>query len=199
MSIADLLLFLADRIAPSDRRDWLSAMTAEYEVMESGGLRWAAGCLLVAIGWRLASDGLYLALISASLWAQCNVQLVGAISRLEGQWLGVEALNLGAYPQPLNLAIMSLALGVYRPRLVSLTSILLVAGGQSYWLYAGYSWMTEASGHSAQTLWQYLQSVKICDAPLAIGLGALFGACLCGGFAGRWLASRIRNPIISRT
>ncbi len=60
--IARFVMHMAMIVAPSKRSVWIQAMNGELCAMEDTGetLKWSAGCLLTAIGWRIRSEAFYI-------------------------------------------------------------------------------------------------------------------------------------------
>ncbi len=59
MSVSRFILTLALRHVPPARAEWAAAMQAEFEVLETGRLNWALGCLWASLGWDLKAHALY--------------------------------------------------------------------------------------------------------------------------------------------
>ncbi|MDQ0465152.1 hypothetical protein QO010_002936 [Caulobacter ginsengisoli] len=85
--LADTLLRLAARIAPSERRPWIEAVRAEADLIgdRSEALRWAAGGLLAAMGWAARKDLVFLAALAfmgycGLLWVQ-DIYLQAAVAK----------------------------------------------------------------------------------------------------------------------
>ncbi len=189
MDFANVLLNIAGRITPSDRRDWLAAMKAEQQEVRSGRLRWAVGCLTVALGWRVAKDGLYASFICASLWFLAATPFFV----LEAQLMPAELWDLGLYPPLVYLVAIGLVLGLYRPRLAVYASIGVVVFYDVQATFETYLWVRQMPEFRDQTLWAFLQDLQINNAHLLIGFCAHLGACLCGGLAGRWISKQLKS------
>lgn len=84
-------------------------------------------------------------------------------------------------------------LGLYRPRLIILTALALIfannlSGALSF--YDSYVSHVIAEGAPHEDFWPFVTSMTIHDAEPAVGILAQFGACLIGGYLGRWIAGR---------
>ena len=188
MTPADMVLYLAHRIAPEGRADWLNAMEAAYQALETGSLRWALGCVAVALGWRVARDGLYAALLCAATWFVSRDPLFVYEAKLIPQ----ELLSFGLNPVLVHLTVICVLLGAYRPRQIVLVSFVLVTAKHLYGLYVWYVVWPREFGDEMGPLWPFLQRLNIMNAHFLIGVWAQLGACFTGGFIGRALVRRLR-------
>ena len=190
MHPADLLLRLARWIAPAGRAGWLKAMEAEYLALETGHLRWALGCAGVSLGWRLAKDGLYAALICAAIWFLCSPPTFLFLAEIK--LIPKTYMNLGLYPHPFYIALICLLLGIYRPGLIALTALVVVVSVTFDGFYMLYIALPKRFDFEQEPLWEFLQHWNIYDAKLIIGIWSELGACLTGGLIGRAIAYRMR-------
>jgi len=193
MTPADMVLNLARRVAPEGRAEWLNAMEAEYQALETGRLRWALGCVAVALGWRVARDGLYAALLCAATWFVSRDPLFVYEAKLIPQ----ELLSFGLNPVLVHLTVICVLLGAYRPRQIVLVSFVLVTAKHLYGLYVWYVVWPREFGDEMGPLWPFLQRLNIMNAHFLIGVWAQLGACFTGGFIGRALAYRFRPSLRS--
>ncbi len=184
MRFADALLRFAAWTAPAERKDWAVAMEAEYLSLVSGRLRWVLGCVAVSIGWRLAKDSLYFVVLFGSYWLLNS----SPVFFFEASVVPQSLVKIGLYEPLVHYAVICLVLGVYRPKLVVLSALVLVLVADVYETYTFYLWSQETGTHTAAGLWPWLQRVTIHDAKPLIGISADLGACLGGGLVGRALA-----------
>jgi hypothetical protein len=187
MSLADWLLRLAVRSAPRERSEWAEAMKAEFLTMKSRRLRWALGCLGVSLGWRLAKDGLYVALVCATLWFLSTDPLFF----LWAETIPRAYLMIGLYPPLVYMMVFCCVLGAYRPQHLALTASLVVIVTSALGVYQLYVVMPAQFGDEQTGFWEFLQQMTINDARLLVGVSAEFGACLGGGLVGRAIARRV--------
>ncbi len=128
MSMSQFIMKLAARFAPAQRHDWAAAMQAEYEVMETGRIGWAIGCLSNSVAWRLRVDAVYAVFMMAITIATQRL-LDGPVF-----WMYVnaeEAIHFNGIQYPLifyvsmqvPLILSCIALGLWQPR-----RILMAAG-----------------------------------------------------------------------
>ncbi|ESQ81282.1 hypothetical protein [Asticcacaulis sp. YBE204] len=154
--IADLLMKLTYALTPKDQALWSEAMRGEYAAESRGRLGWAAGCLMVASGWRLKADGLWLAIIFAvpffgfdiwSHWWWQNVILPVIPSGSKPVIIGPDDINRMAFffQSGLKYMLYALAIGMWRPRLlrVAVPLMTMICLAQVYWALAHYNWVIE--------------------------------------------------------
>ena len=92
LPLAGLIMRWTAAAAPRDQGVWVRAMRAEFDAIRDGGqaVGWAAGCLAVALGWRLRVEaGYVIALILVSIgWPYIMAYGVPVLDQLPfGTWL----------------------------------------------------------------------------------------------------------------
>lgn len=122
------ILWLAARAAPPGRGELALAMRRELEFLDRGRLRWALGCLGTVARWRIAADGLYVALIAIfplilgglDFWLIVNLRIHGDVPlSVIRAWLPAWWL--------LQPFLAALVIGAYRPRAAVATALLCFA------------------------------------------------------------------------
>ena len=123
-SLANAILRLATRVAPTERRPWIAAAAAELETMENGAaaLRWATGSLFAALGWAVRREWLYLVLLlgltKGHLWIQATL-----IETAQAR--GVEFVTAAVWSQRLVPLAVAIALAAWRPHRAVVTAVIL--------------------------------------------------------------------------
>jgi hypothetical protein len=120
MSMTDTIsrtaMLLARRIAGAERDDWVRAMAAEWDALESGKIRWALGCLGAAAHDRVRREWRTIALMVAALpvlvvWSTlAMIQIAPSLREAGAPWI---AWMIAYLVNPLPVAAM---LGWLMPR-----------------------------------------------------------------------------------
>lgn len=121
LPLAGLIMRWTAAAAPRDQGVWVRAMRAEFDAIRDGGqaVGWAAGCLAVALGWRLRVEaGYVIALILVGIgWPYIMAYGVPVLDQLPfGSWL----FRVGLAGN-LAVGLLAMMLAIYRPDRAILT------------------------------------------------------------------------------
>lgn len=113
--LADLLLNVAARIAPADRRPWIEALRGEAAALDNGPdrLRWATGGFLMASGWWARREAVFVVPLAVAMYAQVWITACGMMF---AQSLGVGFFEAANGTQALTGVLLSAAFAAWRPR-----------------------------------------------------------------------------------
>jgi hypothetical protein len=174
---AGWIMRVATRHPPSGAEDWARAMRAEADVLETGRIGWAMGCLMTMTWWKLRGDLIYLVSLGVG-----------------GAFLFVDVEVLFALPHSVVAAaffyfllldkfLICALLAAYRPDRVYQTAL----GVTLIYLAAGFFSLGSLSH------WDF-GDLQILNAPPVVGVSAIVGACLLGASLGAALRRRGAQP-----
>ena len=189
LPLAELIMGWTAAAAPRDRGVWTRAMRAEFDAISDGGqaLGWAAGCLAVAIGWRLwAEAGYVIALVLVSIsWPYVMVYGVPVLDRLPfGSWLFWAGLTGN-----LSVGLLAMALAIYRPDRAILTvfAVTLVTIGTPFLIILPPLVMASIQPQNVQSSWPNVVNAMMMIATIL--RPGIVGAALGWGIS-RWMRAR---------
>lgn len=189
LPLARLTMRWAAAAVPRDRTVWVRAMRAEFDAIGDGGqaLGWAAGCLAVAIGWRLwAEAGYVIALVLVSIsWPFVMMYGVPVLDRLPfGDWLFWAGLTGN-----LSVGLLAMALAIYRPdrAILTVVAVTLVTIGTPFLIILPPLVMASLQPQNVQSLWpNVVNAMMMIASVLSPGI---VGAALGWGIS-RWIRPR---------
>lgn len=183
-TVSRSIMHFATRNPPSQRRDWALAMKREFDVLESGHLNWAVGCLGASTAWKLGDNRTYIILL---LVAPLVLQLVLSFPTdfIVRSLAGPIPTNLLLGSTFVLALLISAALGAYQPRHVGATA----AGVTLIPILAPQILISISNGTSLSSWWG--PEATLFMAPPVVGLLAMAGVCYFGASTGaRFSASR---------
>jgi hypothetical protein len=112
--LAELLLSLAARAAPPDRRPWIEALRAECQAIpqDEAALRWASGGLLAALGWALRREAAFVISFSIAL---CLHPWVAGYGFEAAQSLGLTFFAAAESSRIVFVALFAFGFAAWRP------------------------------------------------------------------------------------
>lgn len=125
MSMSRFILNLALRHVPPARAEWAEAMRSEFEVLETGRLSWALGCLRASLGWELTANALYwlalplFVLLAEQILSSPFFWMAHALCPM-GTWYCDGVIHLG---DNLPFMLVCLSLGIWRPDRIATTTL----------------------------------------------------------------------------
>lgn len=175
MRIADWIIRVATRNPPQAREQWARAMAAEYASLTENKLRWALGCWMAMLWWRLYADRAY---FFASFAMAAFI--ISPLSFLMWAALPRSLIHLGFYPQLTAFLPACLILGILRPDRAYLSAfmVFLIPNAVEYISMYLDGWFIAPHAETR---------ITIHDAPQLVGLTSDMGGCLAGALLGRAL------------
>jgi hypothetical protein len=158
-------------------------MRSEFDVLEDDRLAWAAGCLVVSVGWRLRAEWQYLVLLGLA-----PVIGTAAVVATAGVVPHDLQRNYGPTLAMLMTALPALSLGAYRPRRLWASVIGLVVLTQ----LPGEIFFFSAQGVSGLVWWLHPKAT-LYMAPPFVGLAAELGATYAAAALGARFGVRCRR------